>query len=321
MSESERLNQTSARTVKLSLVICTRNRASLLNDLLESIKKQDENSQNFEVIIIDNGSTDETSKIVRPYIRDIPNLNYVLEERVGLSHARNRGWREAKGEYVAYIDDESKLPPEWMQVALELATSLRPDAFGGPIYPIYAKEKPEWFKDSYQTFDEGVNAGYLSDNQYLSGGNMIIRLELLQSSGGFVPHLGMSGKKIAYGEETYFLKRLRELNFIAVYYDKRLYVFHLVRREKMRLLYIAKSRLASGRALHRVWGGSVNESRTNIYRKLFWILRQLIKDIMQGFVSRDRQKYPSFQNYLYESGFDRLVQLGKSLEVLAEKRK
>ena len=141
----------------LTIVICTRNRFALLKDLLSTIAQQEASTDLFEVLIVDNASTDRTHQTVLEQQKGFPaNLRYVMEPQVGLSFARNKGWKEAEGEYVAYLDDECRLPPEWLKVAHEIISSSQPDAFGGPIYPSYASEKPRWFKDSYECADEGL---------------------------------------------------------------------------------------------------------------------------------------------------------------------
>ena len=301
---------------KLTIVVCTRNRATLLDELLGTLANQKSDRALFEIIVVDNGSSDRTSQVVQAHQEILGILKYVLETTVGLSFARNRGWRQATGEYIAYVDDDSRIPVNWTDVALEIANFHSPDAFGGPIYPFYVAGKPSWYKDEYGTFNEGVVAGRLNENQYLSGGNMVIRRELLAASGGFAPDLGMSGDNLGYGEETFLFKTLRETQQISVYYDQRLYVHHLVRPDKTKLLHIAKSRIASGRALYRIWGHPTAPTKTEIYRRLFWTTRQVAKGMTIGMLRRDQKKYPSLQNYLIESTFQRFVEIGKFLEML-----
>ena len=110
----------------------------------------------------------------------------------GLSHARNRGWKEAKGKYVGYIDDDAKAPPQWVSVAQKVIENMKPAAFGGGYRAYYDSPKPNWWKDEYRSHIPGKEARILEEDKYLSGGNLFFRLSLLQKLGGFDPNFGMT---------------------------------------------------------------------------------------------------------------------------------
>jgi len=90
----------------ISVIVCTYNRAELLRELLPTLCEQTVAFTQYEVIVIDNGSTDHTKTVAAVFAARYPQVRYCYEPRQGLSHARNRGWQEAKGDYVAYIDDD-----------------------------------------------------------------------------------------------------------------------------------------------------------------------------------------------------------------------
>ena len=98
----------------ISVVVCTFNRADLLETSLEALDEQILESSEYEVIVVDNNSTDNTLNVVEELCNRLTSLRYCFEPNQGLSHARNRGWREAMGEYVAYIDDDCKVPGQWL---------------------------------------------------------------------------------------------------------------------------------------------------------------------------------------------------------------
>ena len=97
----------------IALVICTYNRSSYLPEAFESICSQTLDKIKFQVIIVDNNSTDNTSIISQQFIKDSPTLNvkYCFEENKGLSFARNRGIMEADASIISYIDDDVILSP------------------------------------------------------------------------------------------------------------------------------------------------------------------------------------------------------------------
>ena len=92
--------------------------------------------------MIDNNSTDNTPKIVQEFEQ----VKYFCESTIGLSKARNRGICEAIGLYVAFLDDECRINPEWLRKAMEIITNIKPLAFGGPFYAWDISPKPKRLK-------------------------------------------------------------------------------------------------------------------------------------------------------------------------------
>jgi glucosyl-dolichyl phosphate glucuronosyltransferase len=103
-----------ADEICFSIVICTHNRAEILQDAVLSACSQSYNVQKYEIIVVDNNSTDDTKKLIANLQDKYPKIRYIFEKDQGLSNARNRGWREARGKYVGYIDDDCKVPREWL---------------------------------------------------------------------------------------------------------------------------------------------------------------------------------------------------------------
>jgi len=316
---------------KLSVVICTFNRANLLPELLESLAQQTLDEKQREILLVDNGSIDDTSIVTDEFIAKIPGLRYVFEPEIGLSAARNRGWREAKGEYIGFIDDDCKAPPEWLQVAVEIMDKIGPQAFGGPYYAYYNGPKQKWIKDGYFSHIQSEIARPLNKSEYLDGMNMFIHRELFESLGGFPLNLGMVGNKIAYGEETQFIKKLRAHTPQAiVYYDPRLFVYHLVRAEKMELRQAPRYFFIEGRYSYRVFNKSKKQeqirpigrfygSLSNIFMdclKILYTMARIVKDCTWGVINRNRLNHPFIENYLYECGFKPFFDLGHYVEDL-----
>ncbi len=145
----------------ISVVTYTYNRADILKILLESISSQTLNPEMFELIVVDNHSTDQTRELVNSYCDRYSNIHYYYEERLGTSSARNRGWQEAKGEYIAFIDDDGNAPLGWLENAASIIRKLKPEVFGGPVQQHVSSRKPKWFKDEYATITHGKLARQL----------------------------------------------------------------------------------------------------------------------------------------------------------------
>ncbi|MBN1147307.1 MAG: glycosyltransferase family 2 protein [Anaerolineales bacterium] len=301
--------------MEISVVICTYNRADILAQALHTACEQTLPDSAYEVIVVDNGSSDHTRSVVEDFIQRYPNVHYCLEEQVGLSHARNRGWQEAQGHYVAYVDDDCKLPQEWLSVAMDVIQRVAPDIFGGPYFPYYNTHKPAWFKDEYGS-QEIFKQACVMERGYLSGGNIIIRTGLLEYAGGFSPKLGMSGEDIAYGEETALIRWARvNLPEAVIYYDPQLYVYHLVRDEKMKLRWVLRQQFILGRYTYLAFADGERHNPTLKHLiGLPGLVLLILFEVTIGILLRNRRRYPYYQNYLYEQVFERVVKLGKLYE-------
>jgi glycosyltransferase involved in cell wall biosynthesis len=286
----------------ISVVICTYNRAADLRVVLESLTKQ-RNAGSYELIVVDNNSTDATATVVAEICTRNPQLRYVFEPQQGLSHARNRGWQEACGIYVAYLDDDCKAPPQWLSIAQTVATQLAPDVFGGPYVAFYNTPKPRWFKDAYGSHVQGMVARALGTGEYLHGGNLVLRRDLLAQLGGFDPAYGMRGHVIAYAEEIVLQQRIRLRPNASIHYEPGLFVYHLVAARKMTWRWNLRDSARytpAQRGNGRLW----------LALKAVLLIIMLIGDVIWGLVGRNRQRYPYAQNYMYERALNRIKSLG-----------
>lgn len=233
----------------VSVVVCTFNRARLLSACLDSLSAQSQGGQGYEIIVVDNNSTDATSQIVKDFARTCPNLRFVTEPKQGLSHARNCGWIEARGRYVAYIDDDAKAKHDWLDQMLSFI-ERHPEvaAFGGPHEAHTEVAIPLWFPPGYGTMDLGDQERPISvGKEFITGTNMVFRREVLAEFGGFNPALGMVGSRILYGEETRLLREIAE-GGVTVYYVPSMRVSHLIAAKKMRLGWFLYSSYCNGRS-------------------------------------------------------------------------
>lgn len=245
---------------QLSVVVCSYNRAPLLPGCLDSLTAQTLDPALFEVIVVDNNSTDRTAGIAAAYAERHPNFRAATEPRQGLSHARNLGWRLARGEFVAYLDDDAKATSSWCERVLRAFQTVlpRPAAVGGEIRPWYEGEPPPWFSDALEARSWGSRAQFLDSpgaRYGFSGSNMAFPRELLAAYGGFSPELGMSGDTMAMGEETDLFIRIHA-DHPRFWYDPAISVLHLVPSRNMRLGYRLLRSFKCGAAIARIEGRS-----------------------------------------------------------------
>jgi len=233
----------------LSIIICTFNRCDLLKLAIKSCIDQTAAKSLFEIVVIDNNSTDQTKQVCQDFASF--GVRYIFETEQGLSAARNTGYKVALADYIGYLDDDAIADQNWVEISLEIIKNEKPDIFGGPIYPFYLSDKPEWFKDEFEIRYAQNESGILAANKYISGSNMIIKKEFLISIKGFPTSLGMNGEKLSYGEDNYVVDLARSQNRY-VYYNINLKVKHFVPEWKMNILYFIMFRFEGGRSSFRL---------------------------------------------------------------------
>lgn len=242
--------------VKLSVVVCTYNRCQLLKTCLDSLVNQTLPHSGYEIIVIDNNSTDDTQKFVLEYYSNIKNIRMIKEEKQGLSHARNRGWREASGMYVAFIDDDAKADKNWAERVILSFQEVKPspDVVGGKIIPFFHGQIPPWFPIDIEVLTRGDQKRFLTaaEGQYgFYGSNMIFKKEILQENKGFSTEYGMQGNEIRLAEETEFFRRLSKVSPM-LWYDPDILIEHLISSNSFDFVFTFKRCYKNGKALARI---------------------------------------------------------------------
>lgn len=240
--------------IKVSVIICTYNNVKCLKKAILSLVDQTLDQNLYELLVVDNNSSDETISQVGSFQHKFSHLKIRLikELKQGLGYARNNGLVSSKGEYVAFMDDDAMADRCWLEKAVKIMedSKLKPMAAGGVILPFYEEKKPDWFKDSYETRSWGEKERFLEGRESLSGSNMIIRRVEAIKYGGFDNKVGMKGDYLSVGEETSLFERIRnnigENNIF--YYSPKLIIYHQVAAYKMTVIYQLNRSLAAGYA-------------------------------------------------------------------------
>jgi glycosyltransferase involved in cell wall biosynthesis len=290
--------------IKCTVVVCTHRRFKLLEDCLDSLITQTASDSMFEVIVVDNDSfpNEEVKKIVSSK-SDCVNITYYHENKLGLAQARNTGGKMAKSDYVAYIDDDAKAPPDYVEKALEIIEKIKPDYFGGPYFPYYISDKPKWFRDEYESGITALSSKYLLPGEYLNGTNMIYKKTLLEELNWFDTTFGMTGNKIAYGEETDLqIKAFEKIKNLKGYYSRDLFVYHLVPPIKLKLSDRLKRKYKNGKS-QAYLGLSADKALQNQKKSPYILIKMILFFFIKGIPGiflRNRKLYPFWQNYIYE---------------------
>ncbi len=238
--------------IRASVVICTYNRVDYLLLAIDSLAKQSLSVDDFEIIVVDNASNDSTKESVGNLLPVIPHLRYVREDSVGLSHARNTGIQESRGEIVVFLDDDAVAEPDCIAAHLRaFAREPAPVATAGRIRLAWPDERPSWVPVSQESLYSGLDLGdtpqVLTFPDYPYGANMAIDRKTLNELGGFSVKLGRSGTNLLSGEEKDLFLRISRLGKPVVYVPDAV-AHHHVLEERTEPRWLLRRSLAQGRS-------------------------------------------------------------------------
>lgn len=178
--------------MNVSIIIPTYNNVKVIIRSLETWTKQVTSFDKFEVIIVDNNSTDNTSEIIKNFIRKYTNFFYLLEPNAGATNARHLGAKNAKSDILVFADDDGLFNPNCINKIFEVYQNNKDvDAVAGKIDILWDIKPPEWitpYEFMLGKLDYGTKVIYGTDI-YLNGGLFSIRKEVFYELGGFNPDL------------------------------------------------------------------------------------------------------------------------------------
>lgn len=231
--------------ILISAIICTRNRSDYLRKAIKSLADQTLPINCYEILVVDNASTDHTQQVVFQEFASVNNVRYLYEPIVGIARARNKGWAEAIGKYVCYLDDDEIASRDWLEKITEAFKAAGPRLclIGGRIDPIWESRRPPWLSKKIECYVSIINHAdsvmFLNlSGFYVSGGNMAIPRTLLKEVGGF-------NHKFSRGEDT-FLQMDLMLRGYECFYHPDILVKHHIRQYRMTKRYFVRLAFASG---------------------------------------------------------------------------
>lgn len=233
--------------IRLSLLIATYNRAEQLLLALQSVVEQDAPAGEWECVVVNNNSQDDTEERFAAFAAHYPQLNLrmVTETRQGLSYARNRGIDESTGVYIAVIDDDERINPEFISAYMAFFDAW-PGAVaaGGRIIPEYPEGRPAWM--SKYTERPIANPVELGDRvcefpagRIPGGGNMALRRSAVKRYGAFDVTLGRIGGKLIGGEESDLFERLTKAGE-RLWYVPGAVMWHIIPASKLTKEYFRR---------------------------------------------------------------------------------
>ena len=236
-----------------TVAVCTWNRCASLERMLQTLAAADRSGLDLEVLVVDNGSSDDTARVVHAAASVLP-IRLVTEPERGVANARNTAVREARGDVIVWTDDDVLVDRDWLQ-AHARAVARWPGAgfYGGAIRPLFAYDPPDWMTANWQRISGVYGARdlgqmpFLFDDRCLPySGNLVVHTHIMRRY-PFDPRLGPRGTGRLGGEETPVLRAMIA-DRIRGWWVPDAAVQHLVPAERMTLSYLGQIYASRGAA-------------------------------------------------------------------------
>ena len=259
----------------ITATICTHNRAQWLASCLDGFAAQSADPDTFEVLIVDNASTDTTQEVFQNYSRKLPNLRYCHEPELGLSAARNAGIDAAQTDIIAYIDDDAVPYPDWIEKLLHAFTAVTPTpaAVGGEIDPVWGRPPPAWVNNPVyrQMLTAGLGwsttAKFIEAPEWICEVNSAYTRRVLVEYGPWPTDLGRKGALLLSNENIINEKMLKAGE--PIYFDPDILVKHHIHADRLTQQWFRKRIFWQGISEGIIWsahGGSVQESSARMLK-------------------------------------------------------
>jgi glycosyltransferase involved in cell wall biosynthesis len=305
--------------IKITVIVPTFNRAKILSACLSSLVNQEYSKDNYEILIVDNGSIDNTKDLVDQYIKKYSclDMRYLYEQQAGLVFARHTGANNAKYEILSFTDDDGILSPCWLK---EIANVFRMNpeiaAVAGKIDIKWDENPPDWvipYESLLGKLDYGKEI-LIKKRLYINGGNFSIKKKILFEVGGFNPD--QIGEWLIGDGESGLCRKLHERGYLIGWVPKALMEHCQIVKRNATFDDIKRRYINNGRGIpYRIFvveGGGLKELLENLL--VSGENYQLWKDKLQNSRS-DEEKYKALFEMEYYS-----CQIPYTCQILTDKR-
>jgi succinoglycan biosynthesis protein ExoM len=268
---------------KISICVCTFRRPQRLSALLRSLRLLDPKTPTLEIIVIDNDAQLTAKPVVDQAVAEGLCIVYDVEPIQNIALARNLSVQRARGDWVAFIDDDEEADPSWLVELWRLAQDGSIDGVFGTVERRFESGIPQWIRAAYpgQQRQTGVRLDWweTATNNALIRRSSILALDKL-----FDSTFGLTG-----GEDSDLFYRMSKLGSVLVGNTSAI-VYETVTRERARISYLLKWWLGSGALAARI-----NFSNTSLWRQkqwlcatMYWSIRHLLVGILSFPFSRSQ---------------------------------
>src|SRR4051812_25418411 len=240
----------SLKPIKVTVAIPTYNRADFLRQALAGIVAQQFPRDNFEVLVIDNNSTDHTRAVVHEFAPQFPAPRFVQERKQGLDYARNRAIEEARGEIILFGDDDILVQPDWiaqMTVALLADPGRHIGAVGGEVIPVFPNGLPDWVREWHSPLAFRSDAGALEPRHSPMGANLAFPKWVFEQVGTFHTKLDRAAGNYFSGGDAEMIRRVRAAGF-EIWFNPAASVQHQMPASRTTFRYASRHAFDSARS-------------------------------------------------------------------------
>jgi glucosyl-dolichyl phosphate glucuronosyltransferase len=283
-----------SKQMNITVILCTYNRCQSLAKTLTGLAAQAFADRiEWEVLVVDNNSRDRTREVVEDFSLRYPGrFRYLFEPHPGKCHALNAGIQEARGDVLAFTDDDVLIEPLWLRNLTAPLNNGEWAGAGGRVLPEWSGPVPRWLLKNSRAlqytlalFDQGGEAGELTEPPF--GNNMAFRREMFEKYGGFRTNLGphSAGKGIQRGEDSEFGQRLLSAGE-RLRYEPSAVVRHWVPEERLQQGYLLAWSFGHGCSSIRAFGVP-SEAKWHVLGIPLYSIRRLVRWIVQWMITID----------------------------------
>jgi len=228
----------------ICVCICTYKRPKLLEKLLEKLQYQKTDQLfTYSIVLVDNDYNQSAKTIFESFEnRTKIEIDYYVEPEQNIALARNKAVRNAKGDFVAFIDDDECPSEYWLYNLYKSFLEFGADGILGPVKPCFETKPPQWIIKGRFCERESFQTGTIIQNaRYTRTGNVLLSKDIfVDKESYFDPRFGKTG-----GEDVDFFKRMMKRGSVFVWCNKA-YVNESVPPERLKRSYFLKRALLRG---------------------------------------------------------------------------
>jgi glycosyltransferase involved in cell wall biosynthesis len=239
-----------APAIKVTVAIPTYNRADFLRQTLAGIAQQHFPREHFEVLVIDNNSTDHTRAVVEEFASAQPAPRYLVEPQQGLDYGRNRAIAEARGEIILFGDDDILVQPDWiaqMAVPLMADRERKIGAVGGEVVPVFPDGLPDWVREWHAPLAFRPDTGPLLPKDSPMGANLAFPKWIFEQLGPFHTALDRAAGNYFSGGDSEMVRRVRHAG-LQVWFSPAAAVRHQMPASRTTFRYARRHAFDSARS-------------------------------------------------------------------------
>jgi glucosyl-dolichyl phosphate glucuronosyltransferase len=236
--------------LRVTVAVITFNRSRYLRQTLAGLVRQEYPGDCWELLVIDNNSTDDTADAVASFMASTPSPRRVVEARPGLDHGRNRAIAEARGDVIALVDDDILVEPDWLTQLIAPFSSQGSHSIGvvgGEVVPVFPDGLPAWLEGSHAPLRFRRDAGPLPPGQAPMGANFAFPNWVFERFGNFDTDLDRQGSRLFGGGDSNMIRRLRSAGLEA-WFVPGARVLHQIPAGRLTLRYALRHAFDSARS-------------------------------------------------------------------------